>query len=473
MLKEIALTNEFDNIKDLPDYIREIMIILKNGKINYNKNSEGILKMLEKRKGGNILNYSHYTDEIISQFDIDNKIISKLSYNTKKDIIYIKNCLGLYTEYMKIFEKEFERAKRESVFEYSIISLVIIEREVANFEENRKLCNNRVDRVLFHGTSHDSISKILPDEFRVGKGKCFQHGRGVYFTEDLDSCWIYGSDSNKNVNQNNRNLNIPKVNEYLSFIASTIYYNKQGFRRVYDSNYSPKKYEINFAYAGMERLETIKEELPDKSKFIGTEFVINDMNQICPFLSCKLKRDEYCIIWRDTNFSPNPVYNNKFDKIFKEYLKERMTYINQIAKFNIYPCETSNEALNLIKRKKYNKIILISNIGNDLGGKTFINNAREIIGNDIIVLFLAYRTEHLNWVTKYKNALFSNSSNFYEKYLDCFYDKNEYECQQSLLNLKTNLEKFYNVKFNFDNKFLYYPYYYNNNIKKFSDLTFN
>ena len=66
---------------------------------------------------------------------------------------------------------------------------------------------------------------------------------------------------------------------------------------------------------------------------------------------CSLKRDEFCVIWRDSNFSPNPVYNNKFDDIFKKFLKKRMEYIQELIKFNVYPCETSEEALELVKKK--------------------------------------------------------------------------------------------------------------------------
>ena len=83
-----------------------------------------------------------------------------------------------------------------------------------------------------------------------------------------------------------------------------------------------------------------------------------------------------------------------------------MKYIEQFAEYNIYPCETTNETLELVKRKKYNKIILISNIGTDLGGKKFKDEARKIIGNDVIALFLAYKIGHLNWVKNYKNAFF-------------------------------------------------------------------
>ena len=68
-----------------------------------------------------------------------------------------------------------------------------------------------------------------------------------------------------------------------------------------------KKNEINFAYSGS-HFEALKE--PSDNMFFGTEYVIGDLNQICPFIGMKMKRNEFCIIWRDNNFSSNPVYFN-------------------------------------------------------------------------------------------------------------------------------------------------------------------
>ena len=474
LLKEMATSNDFENdndIEELPKNISDIFKILKKGKINNDDVQKGILEILKKTKGGNIFNFAKYVDGLISQSDITNYIFPKLFYS-KNDIIYIQNCLGKYVEYAQRFEEEFERAKRESVFEYSIISSTIIEREdIDKFEEYRENCPNRVDRVLFHGTTYDSISKILTDLFFISTNSC-QHGKGVYFTEDLDSCWIYGSEVNSHIKEKKKSRNklIPKVGQYFSFIASAIYYNKK--IRVYDSSYDPKTNEMNYAFAEMSRLKTIKDPIPDKAKFYGTEFVIKDLNQICPFMSFKMKRDEYCIIWRDNNFSDEPVYNNKFDSIFKNFLQEKLEYLNKIAKFNIYPCKTSEEALELVNRKKYNKIILISNIGTDLGGKKFVEEARKIIGNNTIVLFNAYRKQHLNWVKNFRNALFSNEPSFYEQYLDCFYGENEDECKHSILELKKKFEKHYKITFNFDKRFLYFPNTENSNIEAFKDLEF-
>ena len=195
LLKEIAINIKFEDIINLPINILNILAILKNGSLNYNNVQEGIVAALKKINGGNIINFSKYVDELIKQSDINNYLISNLNFNLKTDITYIQNCLGKYNEYGKLFEKELNRAKRYSVFEYSIISSVIIEVEnIDKFEKNKNKCKNRVNRVLFHGTSYDAISKILPDKFL--RAKCIQHGKGVYFTEDLDSCWIYGSETN-------------------------------------------------------------------------------------------------------------------------------------------------------------------------------------------------------------------------------------------------------------------------------------
>ena len=99
----------------------------------------------------------------------------------------------------------------------------------------------------------------------------------------------------------------------------------------------------------MEELKTVQDiNQIDKRKFYGTEFVIYDLEQIYSLLGFKLKRDEYCIIWRDDNFSKSPVYNSKFDKTFKNHLGELMDKISQKAKYNIYPCSTSEESLKLI-----------------------------------------------------------------------------------------------------------------------------
>lgn len=446
-LKEISVKLDSLQLNKLTDIIKAIMKILKKGYIDKPEIKESIKEVLNKIKGANIINFSRYVDEEIDNNNLNN-IINLLNFKDREEINEIRSRLALYNKHIKFFDKKFEKAQKESIFEFCVDSIVIIEREDFEiFEKERKECPNKVDRLLFHGTGIEPVSLILTGYFKKSIYKCYQHGRGVYFTDLLDYCWYYGGKDNRD------NLNkIPKVNETFSLIACCIYYNKDGWRQVYDEKYDPQKNEINFALVDAET-ETLIE--PDRTKFVGTEYVIWDLNQICPFLSAKLRRMEYCVIWRDVNFSSKAVYNNEFDEIFKEFLKERMKYIRQMANFNIYAFDNSDEALELVKRKRYNKIILISNVGPDYSGKTFISKARKILKNDVISLFLAYDDSHLDWITKYKNTLFSNSSDFYEKYLQCFEEgKDTYD---EIIKLKEKLEEYYDVEFDFNDDFLKFP----------------
>ena len=403
LLKEISLKMDNNQIEALPIMISSILEILKKGKIENTQNRECIKEVLNKIRGSDIISFSRYVDKIID-FNYLEKILNFLNYSDFYEINDIKNRLINYNEYIKLFENEFENSKKNSIFEFSIISLVIMERkDYVEFETGRRYCPNRVEKILFHGTSIEPISSILTNSFERAKNHIF--GEGVYFTDSLDYCWYYGGDTNR------KNLNkIPKINEKFSFIASFIYYNNEGLKKVIDSNYILKKNEINKAQADVYTCKDNYDNLDKKLLF--NEYVINYLGQIYPFIGAKLKRDEYCVIWRDKNFSPDSVYNNEYDAIFKKFLKERIEYIEKLAKFNIYTFDNSDGALELIKKKKYNKIILISNIGDDFGGKGFIEEARKILKNDVIALFLAYNIRHLQWVKNFKNALFSNDPEF-------------------------------------------------------------
>ena len=91
---------------------------------------------------------------------------------------------------------------------------------------------------------------------------------------------------------------------------------------------------------------------PNKKIFIGREYVITYNEQIYPIYGITLQRSEYCIIWHDPNFTGG---------IFQDELMERKKYAQQMTNFNLYYETNEKDALKLIWRKKYNKIILLSN----------------------------------------------------------------------------------------------------------------
>jgi hypothetical protein len=279
------------------------------------------------------------------------------------------------------------------------------------------------------------------------------------FKDSLDYCWF---DSNSDSIKTNR---IPKLNEAFNLIACYTYYKENGLKNIINNDYLPNKNEIYYIYKDDE-IGMLTE--PYKYKFCGREYKIGHLNQIGPLICFRLRRNKFCIIWRDKNFASIPVYFNDYDKKFKEFLEEMKEYA---GKFNLYPCITTDEALSLVERKKYNKIILISNVGNNNEGINFIEEARKIIGNDVIALFIGYFSQHANIIQKLKNALFSNEREFIKEYLKCFNDDYYgYERINKIENLKKIMEDHYKVQFTFDKKFLDFPYYKHDG--KYSELSF-
>ena len=179
-----------------------------------------------------------------------------------------------------------------------------------------------------------------------------------------------------------------------------------------------------------------------RGKFLGTEYVITSFNQILPLYGLIFKRDEYLIIWRDPHFKGNNKYY--------QYLEERKLFIYKYSKMNAYFESSIEKALEIIKRKKYNKIILISNIGLDLSGKRFVEIARKILGFNAIVLFFSNNKNHLSWIKYFPNALFTDNDEFYKEYILNYNDN-------GLLNLKKKIENYYKIKLNFVNNFLEFP----------------
>ena len=121
---------------------------------------------MKKTEGSNIINFSNYVDEIIDANQL-NKILSLAKKEDLKKIIDLKYRLSRYNKCIKLFNQEFIKSLKESIFEFSIISMVIIEREdYDTFETERKKCPNRVDKILYHGTSIEPISSILTGIYR-------------------------------------------------------------------------------------------------------------------------------------------------------------------------------------------------------------------------------------------------------------------------------------------------------------------
>ena len=359
--------------------------------------------------------------------------------------------------YLQIFDEQFEEALKNSIFEYNTKYIAYIYRYDEKYNSGKSACNNIKTKILFHGTNSCCISKILTSQFKDAGVAIF--GPGVYFSDLLDYTWYYADDSEKNNNRKNFNR-IPEIKETFSFIVSFSYYDKDKFEQVYDNstiNMKVPDYGIRHILVDYNSAAISKNEINNYNKFKGTEYLISNKNQILPLLSITVERMQYLIVWRDNNFNEsNPNCYSKYEKML-EYNNKMKNYAAFNFKTKIYYFNESEEALTFIKRKKYNKILLISNAGN--GGCNFIEEARKIIGNNTIAMITCYLP--LNYFKEVKNMenVLLNSSEYdcMKEFLWIFFNEN----LNAMKNLQKKLEKKYQQ---FD------PYF---NFKEINENAFN
>ena len=55
--------------------------------------------------------------------------------------------------------------------------------------------------------------------------------------------------------------------------------------------------------------------------------------------------------------------------------------------YNLYTETNSKDALRLVYRKRFNKIIIITNVGKNLEGKKYVDKVRKILDFNVAVCF--------------------------------------------------------------------------------------
>ena len=117
---------------------------------------------------------------------------------------------------------------------------------------------------------------------------------------------------------------------------------------------------IKCAYVEYRSVIMTFDELIRYNRFIGNEFCITDKNQILPLYGIPFRRIKFLVIWKDYNFNlnnPNHYNDNDFQTI-QEFHREIKKIVSRELDSKIYYIQTTEEAIYLIKRKKYNNIII-------------------------------------------------------------------------------------------------------------------
>ena len=467
LIKHIASNIDANKINS--NEIKKIILELQKGIEMKDNPQKDIKTNLEQNDGNNILAYSKYACSVIND-NIINDLLKLVSSNIKNDILKYWSVLSKYEPFNKLFEVELFKAIERSYFDYSLIGLSIYQQtNRKQFVETMHQTPNLVVKYLFHGTQIDPISKIMTGGFLYTR-KAF-YGMGIYFSDMLDYVSFYAGGTNFANRRKNFGSILP-VNETFSCVSAEVYYSQAKKKDVFDfslwvetldhfptyeelkRDYSDKMVEkggVHFARVepNQGRIRKKEEIIEDKKsgKFVGTEYVITEMEQILPLYGLTFKRNEYFVIWRDNHF--------KGDNDYSEFLKVRKLFIYEFAKMNAYFESSLERALEIIKRKRNNKIILISNIGLDLAGKKFVEVARKILGFNVMVLFFSANRNHLKWLKDFPNALYTSHEDFYKKYI-MNYNK------QGLLDLKKEVEARNKINLKFEGNFLEFPHFVNN-----------
>ena len=476
LIKHIA--SNIDANKISSNEIKKIILELQKGIEMKDNPQKDIKTNLEQNDGNNILAYSKYACSVIND-NIINDLLKLVSSNIKNDILKYWSVLSKYEPFNKLFEVELFKAIERSYFDYSLIGLSIYQQtNRKQFVETMHQTPNLVVKYLFHGTQIDPISKIMTGGFLYTR-KAF-YGMGIYFSDMLDYVSFYAGGTNFANRRKNFGSILP-VNETFSCVSAEVYYSQAKKKDVFDfsllvktldhfptyeeikRDYPDKMVEkggVHFARVepNQGRIRKKEEIIEDKKsgKFVGTEYVITEMEQILPLYGLTFKRKEYFVIWRDNHF--------KGDNEYSEFLKVRKLFIYEYAKMNAYFESSLERALEIIKRKKNNKIILISNIGLDLAGKKFVEVARKILGFNVMVLFFSANRNHLKWLKDFPNALYTSHEDFYKKYI-MNYNK------QGLLDLKKEVEARNKINLKFEGNFLEFPHFVNN--KEYNKIRFD
>ena len=189
-LKEISTRLSDNNIDKFPEGIAIILKLLKKGKIlNVNNLKDESKQLLEKIRQTNLLNLARYIDKAIDSSQIQNmlKLLNKSDFNEMKE--YRNNLANLNNQVI-MFEKDFNLARKKGIFEYSLVSLEIVDRpDVNDYEKASKKCPDKNERIMYYGTPEENVFNILLNHFKFSPNNKF--GKGVYFSNSLDLSCIY------------------------------------------------------------------------------------------------------------------------------------------------------------------------------------------------------------------------------------------------------------------------------------------
>ena len=405
LIKKIV--NIIENFSFYENFIsKEIIWIFEDIKKNKDSIENGNPNDINTIENGNpndinILNYINYLKFLDCNYNFDlYQLIDQLfmvKQEQKNEIVNYWKYLSKYEKYNNGFD--FLKDLKNCHFDYSIISMNIVERD-------------------------------NPEKYEQKKKECI-------------------------ISSLKYNGNIPNVDETFSLMACEIFYDEEKLKKFEDKYLSKEsnkddilKVQDQVEPNGLIKIENFyiyDSEINIKGKNKGilyNVYVLSKFDQIFPLYIFTLKRNEYFVLYRDPNFLRKNIYSD----FLKAIQRTSYQFMNNM---NIYFEGSTEEALKFLLKRKYQKVILITSIRFDKSGKRFIEIARKIYGFKLLVLFFSSKKnkkENYKWIKEFQNCLYTTKSNLYKDYITKY---NETELQK--LREKDEKENNFELKeFSFD-----------------------
>jgi len=386
---QIILKQEFINILSELD---------KN--IHLTDDSNQDLKiMIKEKKAFNILLYSNYLENSILSNDII-KLLYNLKTEKKTENEKYWNYLPLFLKHNEHFEKTFIEDLKNCYFDYSLVSInCVISDNIGEYQKR----NYKKKKILYHYSKINPFSKKLNEELKISN-----EPQDENFFYDNFEYFAFSSLKKK------ESRKIILIDSTFSFIASEVFFPEESLSNIsaHGNQSSLSKENIILNKSDIHSIIFEDENLKKKHKSLGNYYTIKEKSQILPLYTITLKRNEYFVLHRDPNF------NEKNEHA--QFLRNLQKKNSDIFDINIYYESSTEEALEFLIRRQYNKVILITNVGPNLEGKRFVDIVRKILGFDVLVLFFSHNKKHLDWIKDYNNSFFTDNTDYYREFITNF-----------------------------------------------------
>ena len=389
-------------------------------------------------KGSSNLLQNTYKLRKIDIEDIKKQVLSEAKEISKKNW----NFIFQHEDIFENAEKQIRNDIKTNEFEMIIIGqTVIANKYIKEFEELKNTIPKENQKVVFlyHGTKFENQLSIVQKNFLVPKGEDESEwkrnakdlgyfGKGIYATDNMFYAAKYSYGYNNEF----------VFNERTHIFCCMAVYNDEKVEKITNDSYRGKEINEDIAnscgvyqaFVG-DYMEfwPIEEDDIQYSYLIANEFVFANKYQIIPVYSFTVMRKDHFILWIDENLE-----STDKTKLLKE-LQERM-------EVNVYFAQSMDEGLEIIQRKKKNKIKLITNSGYDFSGKKLIEEARKIIGSNFVCMVFASSIDHIKWVSKMENVLFTMTPEHFREFAAMELD------QKDIIEFAHRLEDSYEYKVN-------------------------